>query len=381
METWTKHVLNTFLDLVRISGESRHEKPVATFCENQLKTMGLDVWYDDAGQQFGGDCGNLYARLSGNLPGVPPLLLNAHLDTVSPGRNICPVITGDVIRSDGTTVLGADNRAGVAAILCGLEKIISSGMSHGPIEILLTVGEEAGLLGARYVDFSQLSARWGFALDSSGLGNIVIGAPFYNAIDVMIHGRAAHAAVEPENGISAIGIAVRALLKCPHGRIDDYTTANAGVIQGGTARNIVPDICRISMEIRSHSRETLERLTRETEKIFRVEAKHDAETLLSEDPVICQIHRECDGFSLPADDPAVECAKRALMNINQTPILKINMGASDANIFNSKGVATVILGTGQTDVHSLRESIKITDLLAGTELVPSLIAAWPDAHQ
>ncbi len=376
-------VVSRFLEMVAIDGESRNERATARYCSEWLERIGARVTIDGAGERCGADTGNVIAVFEATRAGIPPLMLNSHLDTVVPGRSIRPLIRDGVITSDGTTILGADNRAGLAAILDGMLRIHDEGVAHGRIEILLTVCEEIGLLGAKHCDYGLIEARHGYSLDSSGLGAIITAAPGYEAIDVTVLGHASHSGVNPESGVNAVQICAQALARLPQGKIDERTTINIGSIRGGRARNIVADRCETEIEIRSHDEKTLEKLVRQVETTFddAIESYLRTHPGSAHPPRVTFVKdREFNGFSIPESHPVVHVSREAIAAIGRTGVVQEKMGGSDANVFNEHGIATVILGTGQSKVHSLEEYVTIRDLEDGSRLVYALIAAWNTCH-
>lgn len=376
----SQRIIDTFIELCRLPAVSGNEAASARVCRKALEELGFTVVEDKAGEAFGGNQGNLIAWLDGDAD-IPPLLLNSHLDTVEPGGIIEPVIVQDRIQSKGNTILGADNRAGLVMILEGLRCFRKANPNHGPIEVVLTVAEEAGLLGAENMDFSMIRSKAGFSLDSSGLGRLGIGAPFYNAIDVQVIGRSAHAAVNADQGINSIQLMAQALAPLHFGKLDEETTSNIGQIQGGVARNVVPASCQAVMEVRSHNLETLNQQTALICQAFTDLAESHAVVVdgIPIKPVVdVTVNRECDGFYLDETVPVVQCASTVLRSLGRTVGCYRNMGGSDANVFNSHGLEVVVVGTGQTAVHSYEEYIKIKDLIDGVRLIPALIQQWTD---
>ncbi|HEY3379424.1 MAG TPA: M20/M25/M40 family metallo-hydrolase, partial [Armatimonadota bacterium] len=235
-------LIETFLTLLAINAPSRREGAIAKHLRTVLEELGLTVCVDDAGEHLGGETGNLIARLPGNID-APPLLFCAHIDTVAPTEGLHVQRGNGEIRSDGATILGADDRAGVAAILEMLRALLESGARRPPLEIVFTVAEEIGVMGSMLLDYAQLTARYGFVPDTSGpVGIIVTRAPAQRHLHITIHGKAAHAGMTPEHGISAITVAARAIARMEQGRIDEETTANIGIMHGGKATNIVPEL-------------------------------------------------------------------------------------------------------------------------------------------
>ncbi|HPQ38836.1 MAG TPA: M20/M25/M40 family metallo-hydrolase [bacterium] len=377
----TQDIINRFIELCRIPSPSLGERHTADYCSAILKRMGAEVREDGAGERVGGSAGNIVARFQGRKNGIPPLMLNAHMDTVDPGGAIVPVIRDGRIISEGSTILGADNRAGLTMIIEGMKRVLDSGIATGDIEVVLTIGEEMGLEGAAHLDYSMISAKHGYSLDSSGLGRIVQGAPFYNAIDVSIQGRRAHAAVNADQGINSIEVMARGLSRLVFGRLDHESTANIGKIAGGTARNVVPSDCTAVLEMRSHNAAKLDFYTANVTKVFLDETRGWCVEVEGREfrPVVdVAVHRECHGFLLDPESPVIQCAMKALELTGRNPDLYRNMGGSDANVFNFRGIETAVVGTGQTAVHSAEEYIEIEDLTDGVRLVPTIIQQWID---
>ena len=242
-----ERLINSFCELVKIDSPSDEEEEVARYLTSRLETLGFTVERDAHG--------NLIA----SEEGADPLMLSAHMDTVEPGRGIKPEVQGDRIVSDGTTILGGDCKAGVAAILEGLDSIAMDGGLRRPVQVVLTRGEEIGLVGAANLDYSMIRCRDAVVFDGNGPVNTLTGAsPTYMRFDVNITGRGAHAGVEPEKGLSAIRIATEIINELPQGRLDDETTFNVGLITGGTVRNAVPVDASFGGEFRSHNTETID---------------------------------------------------------------------------------------------------------------------------
>ncbi len=351
-------LLATFLDLVRIDNPSGGEGPIAAHVQTLLEGLGLTVEQDPIH--------NLLARLPGE---GAPLLLNAHMDSVVPCIGVRPIVADGVIRSSGDTVLGADDLAGVAAIIEGVRATHDRGGPHRAAEILFTVQEEVGLYGAAQFDTSKLQAREGVTFDSGGdFGGITIGAPSQDSLYVMISGRAAHAGVAPERGISAIVVAAEALAAMPLGRIDDETTANIGMIKGGDATNIVPDRVELWGEARSHNQEKLvaqvEAMVAACEEAARVRGAN----------VKIEITHKYDAYRLTADMPMIQKLSAALREMGFEPHLQISGGGSDVNILVQHGIQLANLSVGYREIHSTDEHIAVADLQRAAELVARLLA-------
>ena len=250
-------LVKTFCDLVQIDSPSDEEEEVAQDLSRRLEALGFEILRDAHG--------NLIAREDGDNP----LLLSAHMDTVEPGRGIKPTIEGDRIVSDGTTILGGDCKAGVAAILEGLESVVEEELPRRTIQLAFTRGEEIGLVGARNMDFSMITADEAVVFDGNGPVNKLTGSsPTYVSFEVTITGRSAHAGVEPEKGLSAIKIAAEIISELPQGRLDEETTFNVGTISGGSVRNAVPEQATFTGEFRSRNLETLDLLQLQARGIF-----------------------------------------------------------------------------------------------------------------
>src|SRR6476660_4304410 len=283
-------LLETFLGLVRIDNPSGEEATIAAHVRGLLEAIGLTVEEDGVH--------NLLARVPGD--GVP-LLLNAHMDSVAPCHGVRPLVADGVVRSSGDTVLGADDRAGVAAIIEGVRATLERGGPHRAAELLLTVQEEVGLMGAAAFDTGKLRARTGVTFDSGGdFGGITIAAPSQDSLHAILTGRAAHAGVAPERGINAIVIAANALAAMPLGRIDAETTANIGIIKGGAATNIVPERVELWGEARSHNQD---KLVAQVEQM--VAALEEAARATGADVKI-EITHKYDAYRLAEDLPIIQ---------------------------------------------------------------------------
>src|SRR5881398_1372302 len=257
-------VVDLFTELAALPSPPGEERAVADAVGRYLRDLGLTVVEDDAGGRVGSTIGNLLCRIEPTGEGGTPIFLCAHLDTVPPEGPIEPVIEDGVVRNSGGTILGADNKSAVAAMLEGTRRVLAENRAHGGIELLFTPKEEVGLLGAAAFDHHRLHARVGYVYDQAApIGDVILGAPYSHALEVRFHGRAAHSGMYPEEGRSAIAAAARAISDLRLGRLDDETTANVGLIEGGTARNVVPEHCRFAAEARSHDERKLADLIRE----------------------------------------------------------------------------------------------------------------------
>ena len=352
-----ERLVKTFCDLVRIDSPSGEEDAAAIDLMERLRTLGFSPVRDDYGNVIAGD------------GGPDPLLLSAHLDTVEPGRGIKPIVNADRIVSDGTTILGGDCKAGVAAILEALTSIREDGTAHRPIEVAFTREEEIGLVGARNLDFSKIAAREAVVFDGEGPpSQITSASPTYIGFDIEITGRAAHAGVEPEKGLSAIEIAAAIISKLPQGRLDQESTFNIGTIEGGTVRNAVPESTTVRGEFRSRNLETLDSI-----RLQLSEAISEVREAFPEATVEDHLHTEFETYTLTDDDPATGLVTAALRSLGLEPSMRPSGGGTDGNIFRRRGISAVVVGMADHDMHTVRESVTIPDLVDAAHLCETLL--------
>ena len=358
----------TFLDLVKINSPSKCEREVADYVKAKLASLGFDVEEDDAGTKIEGNAGNVIAIKKGTISGAEKIFFCSHMDTVEPTDKLNVIFDGEVFKTDGNTILGADDKAGVAAILEGVQSILESATPHGDIQIIFCVSEETGLFGAKEVDLSKIDAKMGYVLDTGKpvLG-ITVSAPSHENIIVEVIGKASHAGIAPEEGISAIIAASRAIAKMKVGRIDEETTANIGVIEGGKARNIVPDHVTVKAEARSRNEEKLVAQVEHMKRVFEEEATAIGAT------VNIQSQREYSTFRWSESDDVVKLAMAASNKIGVEPSFHEGGGGSDANVFNGKGLPAVLIGLGYEGIHGHSESISADNLAKAAEFVSALV--------
>jgi tripeptide aminopeptidase len=369
-----ERIAETFKWLVSTDSISREEGVLCRALEVKLKEMGAEVAIDSAAEKVGGDSGNMIARFEGNRD-APPMMLNAHMDTVEPGRGICPVFENGVFTSGGDTILGADDKSAIAILMEALRVVQENNLPHGPIELVLTVCEEVGLLGAKHLDFSRIDSKFGYALDTTPTDGIVTRAPALNLIEIKVHGKDAHAGAAPEEGINAICLAANALSGLAIGRIDPETTCNIGVIEGGHATNIVPSLVTLKGEVRSHDTEKLKRVTDNIKEAFERAVAECASGRDGNDRPSLEFKavRDFSRTHIPEDHPVVALAARAAKNLGREMHCEITGGGADANIFFEKGIITGVIGTGMIGMHTVRESIRLEDMIKTTELVLEII--------
>jgi tripeptide aminopeptidase len=373
-----ERLVSEFLALVQISSGSKREGEVARRLVATLQGMGARVETDDAGEKVGGDSGNILARFTGTTADAPALLLSAHMDTVPPCDHVRPVVRGDIIRSDGTSVLGGDDKAGIVAVLEAVRTVRARRIPHGPIEVLFTICEEIGLAGAKHFDLGRLSARAGLVLDVDGVHDLVTQAPAANALQVTVEGLEAHAGVCPERGLSAIAIAAQAVAGMRLGRIDAETTANLGVIEGGLAANIVPSRVRIRGETRSLSLEKLEAQTAHMRECFeRAASAHrmllDGQERTGRSEV--RVLRSYERLHLDTNARIVRLVERAARRLGRPFRTRASGGGSDANVFTSRGLEVANLACGMRDIHTVNEWVDVKDLVATAEHLVELLRA------
>jgi tripeptide aminopeptidase len=363
-------LLDLFLTLVKIDSVSRHERAVADFLTKKFNQWNIDVLEDQAAGEVNGSAGNLIIRIPGVHDSRPPILLLAHMDTVKSTALVQPKLENGVFHSDGTTILGADNRAGVAIILRAIEEIIERKLKHRNLEIVFTIAEELGMLGALALDFSALSSREGYVFDCTSVpGGYVTTTP--TAIDFQVHcqGRPAHSAVAPEKGVNALSMALQVMNKFPVGRVNEQTVANIGTIHGGSADNVVPDRVDITGEFRSFSAEEIKRIQTSLEsECLAVGKKWGGQCEPSFKPSF-------EGFRFEPSMPQVSHLLDAFDKVGVKPNPMVYYGGSDANVFNARGISTINIGIGANNPHSNEEQIALADMAKGVEILMHLIEA------
>lgn len=357
-----------FSDLVKLSSESGHEGAVSAYIKGFCARLGAVCQEDSAGAATGGECGNLIVRVpAGAFNPLHPVILNAHMDTVRPGKGIMPIDAGDRFMSGGMTVLGADDKAGIAAILTTYEMLSATGARNRALELVFTIQEEPGLIGAKNLDASLLDGKWGLVLDHSGpVGGIVTRAPGRDLLRFTVRGRAAHAGYEPEKGRNAIHCACEAVAACGSGRIDESTTLNLGTISGGIAANIVPEEAQVEGEVRSLS---VERLADVTDGV--IGAFRDRAAARGCELVEC-VERSFEPFTIDTSSTPVVLLARAMKDCEVEPRFEASGGGSDANVLNKTGFTMLNIGIGLADAHSKQESIIKKDLLDTVRVISRL---------
>ncbi|MGE4492098.1 MAG: M20/M25/M40 family metallo-hydrolase [Syntrophotalea sp.] len=359
-----------------IASPSFREGEISRYLVERFRSLGMSVVMDDAGSAIGSESGNIIARLPASGKDCEPLLLSAHMDTVVPADGVRPVLVDGIFRSAGDTVLGADDKAGLAEIVEALEIVKEQGVPHGIIEVVVTVCEEKGLLGAKHLDYSKVVSRRGLALDTSGTDRVINTAPAANKMRFVITGRESHAGIDPEKGVSAIVAAATGIAAMRLGRIDYETTANIGTIQGGSATNIIPRQVVLEGEARSHDPAKLQTQTEHMLACLRDAAQASARSIGGEQvsvSVETQVVSDYPCMAVSPDADILQLVERAARQLDRVVALCDGGGGSDANIFNAHGIETVIIGTGMTDVHTVAESVHVADMVRVTELLVEII--------
>jgi len=362
-----ERLINEFTELVAIESESGNELTFAKELKRRFEALGFTMSFDDAADHVPSNSGNLYGIRQGE-PERRPIIFSCHMDTVTPGVGIKPQIKADRITSDGTTILASDDKAPIASLIEAIRSLDEENAELGTIELVFSVGEEVGMHGARHFDVSRLQGKTMFVLDSSGTpGKAIVQAPTAARMKATITGRAAHAGLQPEKGISAISVMSEAITAMPLLRIDQETTANVGTITGGSATNIVAEQCEATFEARSLQKDKLDRqVAAMVEALETACRKHDA-------TLDYEVNTSYPPLLVSQDSPAVKLFKEAAESLGLTPTFSATGGGSDANIYAEKGLEVLIPACGMSDAHSVNEYILLDDLESLAQLVRAII--------
>ncbi len=373
-------LLEDFLDMVRIDSPSKDERGMADWLTAKFKELGCEVEEDDAGEKIGGAAGNLFVRLPGNTSDVKPLMFSAHMDTVEPARGIEPVVEDGIVRSRGETVLGSDDKAGIAVILqLARMALAQPDVPRPDLEFSIHIAEEIGLLGAKHVDTGKFKAIAGFILDDHDPKAVTIGSPSATRMTFKVIGKAAHAGVEPEKGYSAIKVASEAIARMNMGRIDPETTCNIGTINGGRASNIVTEEVVMAAEARSHSPEKLENQIQHMKDCFeetcaewRVKSGEDVPKFVAD------VGEDYKATRFTNEDYVLRLADAAGKSLNWSMEKKVGGGGTDGSVLTHKGIPCLVIGVGMQDVHSTKEWIRMSDLEDAVRFAAALVASHVD---
>lgn len=356
-------LVSLFKELIQINAPARAERECVDFVKNLLIGMGLEVTEDDAGEKIGGNAGNVIAVYRGNTPGAPTIFLSAHFDTVEPTAGLKIIEEDGVIRSDGTTILGADDKGGMAPAIEAIRMLQESGAPHGDIVLAFCVAEEIGLLGAANCDLTPYDVDFGYVLDTGPpVGTFVTRTATHDKIDVIIKGKPAHSGKDPEKGINAIKVAAEAISNMTIGRLGPESTANIGVIEGGTATNVVCPMVKIKGEARSTSPEEVDRQIAHMKQCFEEACEKWGATLEIDHK------RHYGGYVIDETQPVVRVAQAASRKMGFEPLLRTTLGGSDANMFNVHGFPSIVIATGMDKIHTHEEEISIKDLVDTAQL-------------
>ncbi|GAB4168546.1 MAG: M20/M25/M40 family metallo-hydrolase [Calditrichia bacterium] len=358
MELSTQRLSEIFLDLVRIEAISKQEKPVADYIRAFLYRLGIETIEDNAGIEVGGNTGNIIAKVNSSFSRNSfTVAFAAHMDTVKSTAGIKPSLENGIIKTDGSTILGADNRAGIAMILYVVEYLKTNNLQFTPFEVIFTIGEETGLYGSTHLNKQLVDAEVLYILDSSSdPGYYVISAPEATDFTLKFIGKASHAAVNPEDGINAIKMASRFIEQFTCGRIDNDTTINIGLISGGEATNVIPPVATIHGEIRGFAPRKIQQYIDQIHR-FAATIEHDFNG-----QVQVQTETAFPGFNLQQDHPAIKLLELAMDKNGLQPKPIRYYGGSDANIFNNRGFFAIDLGIGAKNPHSVNEYISLHDM-------------------
>jgi len=356
-------LIKTFMELAEISSPSNEEEKIIEYVTAKLSALGIKTKKYKTEKSY-----NLLAHKNGNLKKTS-ILFSSHLDTVLPCENVKPLLKGNRITSDGKTILGSDDKSAVAMFLEAMEYLYENKIDHGPIELLFSSAEEIGLYGIKQFDLSLLKSKFAFVYDSDGpVGKIITMAPFHSTMIIKIKGKAAHAGIEPEKGISAVNVIAEIVTNIVTGRFDDGSTTNIGTISGGIATNIVAEEAECKLEVRAFNKKRLG----EIESEIKETAKNIAKARGTKIKIIREL--QYPGFSIDENDEIIRLTKNAMERIKIKPKLESTGGGSDTNIINrGRHLKAVNLSCGMMNIHSVKEYISVNDLINGTKLTLSLI--------
>lgn len=365
-----ERLVNEFCKLVSIDSLSFKERKMADYLKEELTSLGFLVMEDKANEIYDGDAGNVYGYLEGEISG-PPILFSSHMDTVVPGLNKKAVVHEDGrITSDGSTILGADDLSGVTAILEGIKALKENNIPHRSIEILFPIAEEVYIRGSEVFDYSIVKAKEAYVLDLSGpVGLAALKAPTLVSFTAKFKGLAAHAGFAPEEGIHAIMMAATAITRIKQGHIDNETTVNIGKIEGGLARNIVPENCILLGEVRSLVHEKALSVTDEIKKVFEIVASEYKGQLEFETSF------GCISYEVKQEEEVVLSFVKACNELGLEYQFTETFGGSDNNNFMLHGIKGIVLACGMNEVHSTKEYTTIDELIKITNIVMQLMTS------
>ena len=354
--------------MININSPSFHEGLMGDYLEAKLRSLGFKIMRQTYDASF-----NIIATKKGSRKNILPLILSGHMDTIEPTEGIRYSVKNSIIRSTGDTVLGADDKSAIAQIIEAVTVVGEANIPHGDIEIIFTSAEERGLHGAQNLDYRKIKGKHALVLDSGGrVGKLVTAAPSHITYELHVMGRPSHAGIEPEKGINAIRVAAEIIGAVPDGRIDAETTANIGMVIGGTATNVVPKEVMLRGEVRSHNAAALKRITSDIFGHARdIARRRKARVRITE-------QKEYHAFRIGQNDPFLNFMNDVFLECGIRPEHVISGGGSDANIFNAKGIRSINISTGMQNVHSTDEFIEIEDLLRGCSVVLAAVGLFTE---
>ncbi len=351
-------VKEIFFDLIKIYSPSGKEDRVANYIIKFLKNIGVKAQKDNYG--------NVIAKVKGE---GKPIALVAHMDTVEPSKNIKPIFNKDLIKSDGSTILGADDKAGITEILIAVEYLKKNRIKHRNVELIFTKDEEVGLKGALNLDFSKIISKKALVIDSCNpLGTIIIGSPYIFVIDIMVYGKEAHSGANPEKGINAISIASKTISKIKTGKINKNTSLNIGVIKGGKSFNIIPNKVEIKAEVRSYIKDDALKKIKSLKKIF-----YDCARMYKM-PCDFKYKLICKGYLYSKNDNLIKKISKINKKIGVKTNYKITGSGSDVNALVANNIKAVDIAYGGKDVHTTKESIKLSEILKMGEFLVKFLS-------
>lgn len=372
-----ERLLLEFKTLLTIESPSKKEGKLAYYLADLFEALGFPSFFDKSGENTGSEVGNLIVKIPGKL-NIPPLMFCAHLDTVGPCEGVEVIEEDGVIRSSGKTILGADDKAGIAVLVEIARVIKENDIASPPIELVFTTCEEIGLLGAKYLDYRLIESKLGFVLDSENPHEVINRAPSSYQFLLKVYGKSAHAGLEPEKGINAIKLLAQVVVNLPTGRLDEETTMNIGKINGGAYVNVVPDLAFVEGEMRSHKEEKLQALKEEILKVTEEIIRNYPQKIGNLPDYKIEFNSVFQAFHIPEDSQEAKLLLEAGRRAGLELTFRKKEGGSDANVFNERGIKTFILGTGMQKVHTTEEFIKISDLIASARLTLEIIRVYSE---
>jgi len=371
----TDKVVRNFLEWAKMDAPSTKEGFIAEQIEKKLKSLGFTIQYDEAHHHFDGEVGNMIAYWEGTIPDLPPLFLSTHMDTVLPTKGLKPIIRDGVIYSDGTTILGADDRAALTAYIEAIEYIQQNNIPTGPIELILTVSEQQGLRGARYLDYSKVQSKYGYIFDSDGdVGQIIKKGPFSSKFYIEVIGKASHIGLNPKEGINAFIVAADVLKAVPQGEIKENVLANIGIINGGDLSSIIPGTVNMIGEVRAFTQEDLDN----TLDTIYLAASKAAQSYTAS--VNFTVEKKYIGFEIEKNHLLVENAIESFKDENISYYVCDTLGGADTNTLNENGLVCITLGNGFKNLHTYQEHISVENLVNAVKTAVQLIIKWREKH-